>query len=73
MVEDCAKVVKFLATDLSDYVAGAVIPIDWCADSHLTRAGRVGDAVFVVDRIIEHGPDSVLDPESQAESQSRCR
>jgi len=27
-VEDCAKVVEFLATDLSDYVAGAVIPID---------------------------------------------
>ena len=33
-VEDCAKVVEFLATDLSDYVTGAVIPIemeDWCA------------------------------------------
>jgi 3-oxoacyl-[acyl-carrier protein] reductase len=27
-VEDCAKVVELLATDLSDYVAGAVIPID---------------------------------------------
>jgi 3-oxoacyl-[acyl-carrier protein] reductase len=27
-VEDCAKVVEFLATDLSDYVIGAVIPID---------------------------------------------
>ena len=27
-VEDCAKVIKFLATDLSDYVTGAVIPID---------------------------------------------
>jgi NAD(P)-dependent dehydrogenase (short-subunit alcohol dehydrogenase family) len=27
-VEDCAKVVEFLATDLSDYVMGAVIPID---------------------------------------------
>jgi 3-oxoacyl-[acyl-carrier protein] reductase len=26
-VEDCAKV-EFLATDLSDYVTGAVIPID---------------------------------------------
>jgi 3-oxoacyl-[acyl-carrier protein] reductase len=26
--EDCAKVVEFLATDLSDYVTGAVIPID---------------------------------------------
>lgn len=25
---DCAKVVEFLATDLSDYVTGAVIPID---------------------------------------------
>ena len=24
-VEDCAKVVEFLATDLSDYVTGAVI------------------------------------------------
>lgn len=27
-VEDCANVVQFLATDLSDYVTGAVIPID---------------------------------------------
>ena len=27
-VEDCAKVVEFRATDLSDYVTGAVIPID---------------------------------------------
>jgi 3-oxoacyl-[acyl-carrier protein] reductase len=27
-VEDCAKVVEFLAIDLSDYVTGAVIPID---------------------------------------------
>jgi len=27
-VEDCAKVVEFLATDLSDYVTGAVTPID---------------------------------------------
>jgi hypothetical protein len=27
-VEDCAKVVEFLATDLSDYVTGPVIPID---------------------------------------------
>ena len=27
-VEDCAKVVEFLATDLSYYVTGAVIPID---------------------------------------------
>jgi 3-oxoacyl-[acyl-carrier protein] reductase len=27
-VEDCAKVVEFLATDFSDYVSGAVIPID---------------------------------------------
>ena len=27
-VEDCAKVVEFLATDLSDYVTGAVIPND---------------------------------------------
>lgn len=26
--EDCAKVVEFLTTDLSDYVTGAVIPID---------------------------------------------
>ena len=26
--EDCAKVVESLATDLSDYVTGAVIPID---------------------------------------------
>ncbi|HEX6440606.1 MAG TPA: SDR family oxidoreductase [Stellaceae bacterium] len=27
-IEDCAKAVEFLATDLSDYVTGAVIPID---------------------------------------------
>ena len=27
-VEDCAKVVEFLASDLSDYVTGAVIPVD---------------------------------------------
>jgi 3-oxoacyl-[acyl-carrier protein] reductase len=27
-VEDCAKVVEILATDLSGYVTGAVIPID---------------------------------------------
>jgi 3-oxoacyl-[acyl-carrier protein] reductase len=27
-VEDCAKVAEFLATDLSDYVTGTVIPID---------------------------------------------
>jgi 3-oxoacyl-[acyl-carrier protein] reductase len=27
-VEDCARVVEFLATDLSDYVTGTVIPID---------------------------------------------
>lgn len=26
--EDCAKVIEFLTTDLSDYVTGAVIPID---------------------------------------------
>ena len=33
-VEDCAKIVEFLATDLSDYVAGAVIPMmaGWCVD-----------------------------------------
>jgi 3-oxoacyl-[acyl-carrier protein] reductase len=27
-VEDCAKVVEFLTTDLPDYVTGAVIPTD---------------------------------------------
>jgi NAD(P)-dependent dehydrogenase (short-subunit alcohol dehydrogenase family) len=27
-IEDCAKVVEFLATDLSDYATGAAIPID---------------------------------------------
>jgi 3-oxoacyl-[acyl-carrier protein] reductase len=27
-VEDCARVVEFLTTDLSDYVTGAVIPVD---------------------------------------------
>jgi 3-oxoacyl-[acyl-carrier protein] reductase len=26
--EDCARVIEFLATDLSDYVTGAVVPID---------------------------------------------
>jgi hypothetical protein len=40
-VEDCAKVVEFLATDLSDYVTGAVIPIDGglVADNPLVRQG----------------------------------
>jgi 3-oxoacyl-[acyl-carrier protein] reductase len=28
MVEDCAKVLDFLATDLSDYVSGVMIPVD---------------------------------------------
>jgi enoyl-[acyl-carrier-protein] reductase (NADH) len=28
IVEDCAKVVEFLATDLSDHVTGAMIPVD---------------------------------------------
>lgn len=27
-VEDCANVIEFLATSLSDYVTGAVIPVD---------------------------------------------
>ena len=27
-VEHCAQVVEFLATDLFDYVTGAVIPVD---------------------------------------------
>jgi len=27
-VEDCAKVIEFLCTDLSDYVTGTIIPID---------------------------------------------
>ncbi len=27
-VEDCAKVIEFLATELSDYVTGALIPVD---------------------------------------------
>jgi NAD(P)-dependent dehydrogenase (short-subunit alcohol dehydrogenase family) len=27
-VEDCAKVVEFLTTDLSDYVTGVLIPTD---------------------------------------------
>jgi 3-oxoacyl-[acyl-carrier protein] reductase len=27
-VVDCARVVEFLATDMSDYVTGAVLPID---------------------------------------------
>jgi NAD(P)-dependent dehydrogenase (short-subunit alcohol dehydrogenase family) len=27
-IEDCAKMVEFLATDLSDYVTSAMIPID---------------------------------------------
>jgi hypothetical protein len=45
-VEDCAKVVEFLATDLSDYVTGAVIPIDgglvrWISHGIETRE-RVG-------------------------------
>jgi NAD(P)-dependent dehydrogenase (short-subunit alcohol dehydrogenase family) len=48
MVEDCAKVVEFLATDLSDYVTGAVIPIDrgLVRDSDLPRASdrRCGES-----------------------------
>jgi 3-oxoacyl-[acyl-carrier protein] reductase len=27
-VDDCSNVIEFLATDLSDYVTGAVIPVD---------------------------------------------
>jgi 3-oxoacyl-[acyl-carrier protein] reductase len=27
-VEDCARVVEFLTTDLSDYVTGTIVPID---------------------------------------------
>jgi 3-oxoacyl-[acyl-carrier protein] reductase len=27
-IEDCVRVVEFLATDLADYATGAVIPID---------------------------------------------
>ncbi len=27
-VEDCANVIEFLATDLSDYVTGTIIPVD---------------------------------------------
>jgi hypothetical protein len=27
-VEDCAKVVESLSTDLSDFVTGALIPVD---------------------------------------------
>jgi NAD(P)-dependent dehydrogenase (short-subunit alcohol dehydrogenase family) len=38
-VEDCAKVVEFLATDLSNYVTGAAIPIDGVG-SRLSRGGR---------------------------------
>jgi 3-oxoacyl-[acyl-carrier protein] reductase len=41
-VEDCAKVVEFLATDLSDYSTGAVIPID----AVLVRGG--GDSAMHV-------------------------
>jgi hypothetical protein len=66
--------VDFLATDLSDYVTGAVIPIDGglrarIATSYLghinPQAGR--RCCARVDRIIEHGPNSVLDAESQTE------
>jgi NAD(P)-dependent dehydrogenase (short-subunit alcohol dehydrogenase family) len=35
-VEDCAKVVEFLATDLSDYVTGAAIPIGRRTDAGMT-------------------------------------
>ena len=41
-VEDCAKVVEFLATDLSDYVTGAVIPIDGGLDSGVNPLARLG-------------------------------
>src|ERR1700752_560716 len=42
-VEDCAKVVEFLATDLSDYVTGAVIPID----GGLIRGALVAGNLFL--------------------------
>jgi 3-oxoacyl-[acyl-carrier protein] reductase len=42
-LEDCGKVVEFLATDLSDYVTGAVIPDRWrisAEDSLYKRASK---------------------------------
>jgi len=46
-VEDCAKVIEFLATDLSDYVTGAEIPIDGWA------AARIAVHSFEPDCVIE--------------------
>jgi hypothetical protein len=43
-VADCAKVIEFLATDLSDYVTGAVIPID--GGSVAGISGSVGRGIW---------------------------
>jgi Enoyl-(Acyl carrier protein) reductase len=45
-VADCARVVEFLATDLSDYVTGAVIPIDGGlrADNSVVGRGHLLEA-----------------------------
>ena len=41
-VEDCAKVVEFLATDLSDYVTGSGHPDRWRAGSGVNPLARLG-------------------------------
>ena len=38
--EDCAKVVEFLATDLSDFVTGQVIYVDGGMDLQPSYAGK---------------------------------
>ena len=44
-VEDCAKFVEFLATDLSDYVTGAVIPIDGGLPARIGKCSNVRPAL----------------------------
>ena len=61
-VEDCAKIVEFLTTDLSDNVTGAVIPIDggWSgrASHPLSRGSSIpvrllsGNRTFLQSRLL---------------------
>jgi len=67
-VDDCAKVVEFLATDWSDYVTGAVIPID----GGLVRGSVAGSPERLGD------DPAARRPEAKAESATcvrlpRCR
>jgi hypothetical protein len=46
-------VVELLATDLSNYVTGAVIPAAWCADSQRPAFSVVSISSSIVDTGIE--------------------